>query len=104
MKTTIKFTMAVVLPALAMMSTALVVLPIQEVDARKNGISADNTASNQCSEGSFCQAQAIQAIDPRFTSGGISADNTASNQCTGSGTTCLAGAQQNIFPLPIPTP
>ena len=41
MKTTIKFTMAVVLLAVAMISTALVVLPIQEVDARqKNGIRA----------------------------------------------------------------
>jgi hypothetical protein len=105
MKTTIKFTMAVVLLAGAMISTALVVLPIQEVDAflLRNEISADNTASNECSEGAFCQAQAIQFIDPRGISGGISADNTASNECIGSGTTCLAGAQQTIAP-PIPPP
>ena len=103
MKTTIKFTMAVVLLALAMISTALVVLPIQEVDARQKGIRADNTASNECSEGSFCQAQAIQFIDPRGTSGKISADNEASNECSGPGTTCLAGAQQTIAP-PIPPP
>jgi hypothetical protein len=66
MKTTIKFTMALVLAAGAMVSTALVVLPIQEVDAflLRKGISADNTASNECSVGAFCQAQAIQAIDP----------------------------------------
>ena len=105
MKTTIKFTMAVVLLAVAMISTALVVLPIQEVDARqKNGIRASKTAANECSEGAFCQAQAIQSIDPRGTSGGIRADKTAANDCIGPGTTCLAGAQQNIFPLPIPTP
>ena len=103
MKTTIKFTMAMVLAAVAMISTALVVLPIQEVDARKNGISADNTASNECSEGAFCQAQAIQDIELSGTSG-LRADNTASNECSGSGTTCLAGAQQSIPPLPIPTP
>ena len=95
-----------VLLAVAMISTALVVLPIQEVDAflLQKGISADNTASNECSVGAFCQAQAIQAIDPRFTSGGISADNTASNICTGSGTTCLAGAQQSIIPFPQTPP
>jgi hypothetical protein len=47
MKTTIKFTMALVLAAGAMVSTALVVLPIQEVDAflLRKGISADDTAS-----------------------------------------------------------
>ena len=101
-----KFTMALVLAAVALMSTALVVLPVQEVNAflLQKGIRADNTASNECSVGAFCQAQAIQAIDPRFTSGGISADNTASNECTGSGTTCLAGAQQSIIPYPQPPP
>jgi hypothetical protein len=106
MKTTIKFTMTLVLTVVAMISTALVVLPIQEVDAflLRKGINADNTASNECAECAFCQAQAIQSIDPRGTSGKISADKTASNECSGPGTTCLAGAQQSIIPFPQTPP
>jgi hypothetical protein len=95
--------MVLVLATVAMISTALVVLPFQKVDARQKGIRADNTAANECSEGAFCQAQAIQFIDPRGTSGGISADKEASNECSGPVTTCLAGAQQTIAP-PIPPP
>ena len=123
-----------VLVTVAMMSSALIVMPIQEVDARKTSIrntaenrctgsgttclagaqqtiqtsetskiSAKNKASNECSAGAFCQSQAIQFIESGETSK-ISAKNKASNECSGSGTTCLAGAQQTIRPGGSPAP
>ena len=91
-----------VLVTVAMMSSALIVMPIQEVDARKTSIR--NTAENRCTgSGTTCLAGAQQTIQTSETSK-ISAKNKASNECSGSGTTCLAGAQQTIRPGGSPAP
>ena len=85
-----------VLLAVAMISAALVVLPTQEVDARKK-ISVKNTAENRCTgSGTTCLAGAQQTIQTSGTSG-ISAKNKASNECS-AGAFCQAQAIQSINP------
>ena len=90
--------MVAVLVTVAMMSSALVVMTIQEADART---SVKQKVSNKCKAGAFCQAQGIISIPGSGTSG-TSVKQKVVNECSGASTTCLAGGQITIGGLSRP--